>query len=240
MSPSSLRRRSQKEEAKGKDLLGRLVTLNDPSSPTSEAYRALRTSLFYSVVDEPPKVITVTSPGPREGKSTVCANLGVVLSQANKRVLLVDCDLRKPVLHRIFGLRNIHGIVTVLAGERIIPEVWNEPLEGLKVITSGPLPPNPAEVLGSRRFSEFLGTVREAFDYVLVDAPPALLVSDPIVIATQADGVLLVLDAQGTRKEAVRRSVRALEGVGADILGTVMNNVKASKASYYGYDYAKE
>jgi capsular exopolysaccharide synthesis family protein len=220
------------------DLAGRLVTVLNPYSPASEAYRSLRTNLLYSFVDDPPKVIVLTSPGPQEGKSTSCANLGVVLTQAGKNTLIVDCDLRKPVIHKLFGLRNIHGIVDVLAGERKVQDIWHEPVAGLKVVCVGSVPPNPAELLGSKRLSEFFATVRERFDYVLVDAPPVGLVSDPAILSTQGDGVLLVLDAQNTRKGSVRRSVRGLEAIGGKVLGTVMNNVKASGGDgYYQYGY---
>ncbi len=219
------------------DLSGRLVTLIDPTSVAAEAYRTLRTNLLYALVDNPPKVIVMTSPGPQEGKSTTCANLGIVLAQADKRTLILDCDLRKPVVHKVFGLRNIRGIVDVLVGQRRVEDVWQEPLLGLKVLPVGPLPPNPAELLSSRRFAEFIASVRKQFDYVLIDAPPIGLVSDPAVLATQGDGVLLVLDAQKTRKTALRESMRSLEAVGANVLGTVMNNIKKGKGGYYGYRY---
>ena len=224
---------------KSDDLSGRLVTIIDPTSVPSEAYRTLRTSLFYTLVDTPPKVIVLTSPGPREGKSTTCANLGLALAQADKKTLVVDCDLRKPVVHKVFGVRNMRGLVNVLAGEHSLQETYQEPLTpNLKVLTTGLMPPNPAELLGSRHFAEFLGETREAFDYVLMDAPPVQLVSDPVILASQGDGVLLIFDAQNTRKGAVRQSIRSLDAVGGNVLGTVMNNVKASKSGYYGgYTY---
>jgi receptor protein-tyrosine kinase len=234
---SKPKRRAQRKEMKSDDLSGRLVTIIDPTSVPSEAYRTLRTSLFYTLVDTPPKVIVLTSPGPREGKSTTCANLGVVLAQADKSTLIVDCDFRKPVIHKVFSLHNLFGIVNVLAEERGLERVLHNPLPGLNVVTVGPVPPNPAELLGSRRFAEFLGLARQEFDYVLVDVPPTQVVSDAAIVATQSDGVLLVLDAQNTRKSSFRQSVRGLEAVGANILGTVMNNVKASRGSYYHYGY---
>jgi receptor protein-tyrosine kinase len=232
--------RKKKDLGAQDDLSGRLVTILDPSGIAAEAYRTLRTNIFYSVADTPPKVIVMTSPGPQEGKSTTCANLGVVLAQADKGTLIVDCDLRKPVVHRVFGLRNVHGLMNVLTGERDLESVWQEPIKDLKVLTVGPMPLNPAEVLSSQRFAEFLENVRERFDYVLVDAPPVQLVSDPTIIATQGDAVLLVLDAQNTRKGAVRQAVRSMEAVGANVLGTVMNNVKLSRAGYYGYGYGQK
>ena len=231
-------RRQVGEKADTDELAGRLVTVLDPTSPGAEAYRTLRTNLLYAAVllDETSKVMVLTSPGPGEGKSTTCANLGVVLAQAGKEVLIVDCDFRKPVMHRFFGMRNLHGLVDVLVGERKLEEVGAEPVKGLKVIAVGHIPPNPTELLGSRRFSELLASFREEFDYVLVDAPPVGLVSDPAILATQGDGVLLVSDAQNTRKGSVRQAMRSLEVVGANVLGTAMNNVETSQRGYH-YDY---
>lgn len=210
-----------------------LVTFLDPEGLAAEAYRTLRTNLIYALVDDPPEVIVVTSPNPQEGKSTVCANLGVVLAQADRNTLILDCDLRRPSLHTIFGLRNVRGLVDVVAGGREPGGVWQEPLANLKLITSGPIPPNPTELLGSKRFSEFLSEIRREFDYVLLDAPPVGLVSDPSILASQGDGVLLVLDAQKTRKAALRQSRRSLEAVGAKVFGTVMSNVGGSTGGYY-------
>jgi len=227
------------ESLSAEKLAARLVTVTDPTSVASEAYRTLRTNLIYSLVDTPPKVIVLTSPGAGEGKSTTCANLGAALAQTGKEVLILDCDLRKPVIHKFFGLRNFQGVVDVLVGEHRLQEVWKEPVEGLKVVPVGPIPPNPSEILGSQRFVHFVSGVRQQFDYVLVDAPPVGLVSDPAIVATQGDGVLLVLDAQNTRKGSVRQAMRSLEAVGANVLGTVMNNVTASKGGYhYGYAYS--
>ncbi len=213
----------------------RLVTIADPDGNASEAYRTLRTSLLYSLVDNPPRVIMLSSPGPREGKSTTGSNLAVALAQAGKNTILLDCDLRRPVIQEVFQLRNIRGIVDVLANERPIEKVWHEAMENLKVVTTGAVPPNPAELLGSERFSDIIRALRERFDYVLIDAPPVQSVSDPAIIASQSDGVLLVLDAQNTRKRSVRRSVQTLEAVGGSVIGTVLNNVKASDVEYYGY-----
>lgn len=217
----------------------RLATILDPSGLASEAYRTLRTSLLYSVVDDPPKVIMTTSPGPTEGKSTTCANLGVVLAQADKTTLIIDGDLRKPSIHKLFNLRNFRGVADVLAGEHSLPEVWGEPLPNLKVIPAGPIPPNPAELLGSKRFAELIDKTRRQFDYVLIDSPPIKLVSDPLILSTHTDGVLLVLDSQKTRKGSLRESVRNLNAVGATVLGTVMNKAEKTRGGYYnqGYTY---
>lgn len=216
----------------------RLITYLEPSGMASEDYRTLRTSLLYSSVDKPPRIVVVTSPGPQEGKSTSCANLGVTLAQAGKSTLVIDCDFRRPAIHKIFGLRNFRGVVNVLAGDFGLQEVLQEPMPELKVATVGPLPHHPTELLSSMRFAELVDQVRREFDYVLIDTPPAGLVSDPIILASQADGVLLVLDARKTRKVSLRKTKRSLEAVGANILGTVMNNVKAAKGGLYSnYTY---
>jgi capsular exopolysaccharide synthesis family protein len=157
----------------------------------------------------------------------------VVLAQAGKNTLIMDCDLRKPDMHGVFGLRNLHGIANALVDETDLPEVWQEPLPGLKVVTAGPLVHIPAELLSSRRCAELIGQMRERFDYVLIDTSPIGVVSDPLILANQADGVLLVLDAGKTREWALRESMRGLETVGANLLGTVMNNAKDDQTRYY-------
>lgn len=213
-----------------------LVTVLKPDSAASEAYRILRTNLLYAHVDKPSKIIVLTSPGPSEGKSTTCANLGVVLAQAGKTVLIIDCDFRRPSIHKFFGLQNVYGVVDILIGERGLQEVSKEPVERLKVIPVGPILPNPAELLSSQRFSKFLASLRDEYDYVLVDASPTLLVADATIVAAQGDGVLLVIDAQNTRKGSVRKSMRSLEALGITVLGTVVNNAKSSPSGYGYYD----
>jgi len=197
----------------------------------------LRANLLYAFADHPPKVIVLTSPGSREGKSTACANLGVGLAQVENNVLILDCDLRSPAQHEVFGLRNLYGIVDVLAGERELQEVWQGPLPGLKMIAAGPIPLNPAELLSSSRFAELIGQVRERFDFVLIDSPPVGPTSDAAILSTRADGVLFVLDAQITPEWTVRRSLSSLHTVGANVLGTVMNNVDHTNYPYFGQTY---
>jgi capsular exopolysaccharide synthesis family protein len=226
------KRRARKEQVTD-DLSGQLVTVTSPDHAASEAYRTLRTNLLYAPVDTPPKVIVVTSPSLMEGKSITCANLGVVLAQADKSTLILDCDFRKPGIHKVFGLPNLLGVVDVLVGERSQQEIWQEPLPGLKVGTAGSIPPNPTELLGSSRVTELLEQVRQEFDYVLIDVPPMQLVSDPAILATQGDGVLLVINSLKTRRGSARQAMRSLEAVGAYVLGTVVNNVKVSKDDLY-------
>jgi capsular exopolysaccharide synthesis family protein len=229
--------RTQEKNDQG-DFYSSLVTIQDPYGAASEAYRMLRTNILYPFTDAPPKTIVVTSADIGEGKTTVCGNLGVALAQAGKSTLIADCDFRKPAMHKLFELRNIIGIMDVLVGERSIQEVYEEPVAGLQVATMGPIPPNPAEILGSQRFSGFLTSIREEFDYILIDTPPVGRVTDPAILATQGDGVILVVNAQNTHKDDVRRSVRSLQAVGAHVLGTVMNNVKVSRREYEYYSYS--
>lgn len=219
------------------NLSDELVTFHDPLDSASEAYRMLRTNLFYALIDEPPEVVVLTSARPGEGKSTTCANLGVTLAQAGRNVLLLDCDLRNPAQHRLFGIPNSPGLIDVLAGARSLQATWNAPLEKLKVVPAGHVPPNPSEILSSRRFVEFLTRVREEFDYVLLDTPPVCAVSDTAVVAKHGDGVLLVLDFQDSSKRPLRQALNILNGVGANVIGTVTNRVKASRDGGYGYGY---
>lgn len=216
----------------------RLVVLAEPEGAVAEAYRSIRTSLLYSSLDEPRMMVAVTSAGPYEGKSLTCANLAVVLAQAGKKVLLADCDLRRPSLHRVFGTGNTRGVVEIVAGEAEVADCMSEPLDGLKVIAAGHVPPNPSELLGTVRFSGFLKGVREEFDYVILDTPPIQPVSDAAVVAAQTDGVIFVIDAQNTRKISVRRGVRSIEAVGSRVIGTILNNVSPSETAYQDYFHA--
>jgi capsular exopolysaccharide synthesis family protein len=228
-----LQRQAQKDKVGGPSEA--LVTLLDPAGVGSEAYRSLRTNLLYAVADAPPTVILITSPASGDGKSITCANLAVVLAQAGKETLVIDGDLREPSLHRIFGVSNLEGAVDVLFGEHDLLEVCKEPFPGLKILSTGPIPPDPAELLSSDRFAELVGHTRRLFDYVLIDSPATESVTDPKVIATQADAVLLVLNAEGTSKASLRKAVRNLEAVGANVLGTVMNNAPKAKPAGYGH-----
>ena len=235
-----LKNRSRREEEANDHFSGHLVTVASPDNVASEAYRTLRTNLLYALEDGPSKVIVVTSPSPMEGKTITCANLGVVLAQTDKNALILDCDLRKPTLHKIFGLRNLRGVVDLLRGEHTLQEVWQQsPLLGMKIVTAGPIPPDPAELLYSRRFAQLLDQARQGFDYVLLDSPPTQLGSDPLILAAQGDGVLLVIDLQDTRKGSVRHSMRSLEAAGANLLGTVMNNVELSRGGYFDSRHAR-
>lgn len=213
-----------------------LVTLTMPRAPVSEAYRTLRTNLEFSSLDKPLKTIVVTSPGPDEGKSTTLANLAVTLAQAEKRVILVDCDLRRPSQHEIFGLTNEVGLTTMMVDEQAMkaPPLQATTVPSLSVLTTGPLPPNPSELVGSRRMGEIIAGLSEAADVVLFDAPPVIAVTDAAVLASRVDGVLLVIKAGGTKRDHAQKAKALLDKVSAHLVGAVLNNVKMD-TSYYRY-----
>jgi len=232
------RRHTQKDEVDA--LSEQLVTVLDPASVASEAYRSLRTTLLYAVANTPPTVILITSPGLMDGKSTTCANLGVVLAQAGKETLVIDGDLHRPSLHKIFGVPNVNGMVDVLSDEYDLSEICSEPFPGLKVLSSGPIPPIPTELLISGRLAPLIGQARQLFDYVLIDSPPTELVSDPMIIATQADAVVLVLNYEDPSKASMHRAVHDLEAVGANVVGTIINKAPKAETRRYGYnDYPR-
>ncbi len=218
-----------------------LVMLTMPRSPVSEAYRTLRTNLEFSSLDKPLKTIVVTSPGPEEGKSTTLANLAVTLAQADKRVVLVDCDLRRPSQHEIFGLSNEVGLTTMMVDEQAMkdPPLLDTGVSGLRLLPSGPLPPNPAELVGSRRMAEIIAGLSENADLVLFDAPPIIAVTDAAVLASRVDGVLLVIKAGGTKRDHAQKAKALLEKVSAHLVGAVLNNVKMDTSYYRYYDEHK-
>jgi capsular exopolysaccharide synthesis family protein len=218
-----------------------LVTLTNPRSPVSEAYRTLRTNLEFSSLDKPIKTMVVTSPGLGEGKSTTLANLAVTLAQAEKEVILVDCDLRRPSQHEIFGLSNGVGLTTMVVDDGAMkdPPLLDAGVAGLRVLPSGPLPPNPSELVGSRRMGEIINVLGERSDIVLFDAPPIVAVTDAAVLASRVDGVLLVIKAGATKRDHARRAKALLEKVNAHVLGVVLNNIKMD-TSYYSYYTEKQ
>jgi capsular exopolysaccharide synthesis family protein len=208
--------------------LDHLITVADPRSPVSEAYRTLRTNLDFSSLDKPIKTMLITSAGPEEGKSTVLANLAVTTAQAGGKVILVDCDLRRPTLHNIFNLKNDVGLTTMVVNDAAMesPPLQDTGVENLQLVSSGPLPPNPSELLGSRRMEEIIAAFLERADVVLFDAPPVVAVTDAAVLATKVDGVLLVINAGGTKRDYARAAKARLEKVNANLLGAVLNNVR--------------
>ncbi len=216
--------------------LHELITISEPRSPISEAYRTLRTNLDFASLDQALKTLVVTSAGVGEGKSTTLANLAVVSAQAGRRVVLVDADLRRPTLHKIFGLDNGTGLTTVMMEESSLasPPIRSTGIEGLSVLTSGPLPPNPAELMGSRRMEAVIAAVADGSDQVFFDTPPVVAVTDAAVLATKVDGVLLVVSAGKTRREYARTAVQRLEQINVRLVGTVLTNVQMG-TGFQGY-----
>jgi capsular exopolysaccharide synthesis family protein len=215
-----------------------LIVHEQPKSPIAEAYRTLRTNIQYAKVDGELKVLLFTSAGPGEGKSTVAANTAVALAQAGHRVVLVDCDLRKPVQHHVFSL-NKKGLTNCLVGESPASELLQDTeVANLRVLTSGPIPPNPAELLGSSRMGVALDALKQIADFVVIDCPPTIAVTDACVMSRRADGVILVLDADTVRPEMAQKAKELLENAQAPILGAILNRAEIeSEHSYYYYYY---
>lgn len=215
----------------------RLVVADEPVSFSAEAYRVLRTNLRYANPDAPLRRVLVTSAGPGEGKSTTLANLGVALAQSEQSVLLVDSDLRKPVLHTIFHQRASLGLSSYLAGDALFEAVViKTAIPNLALVPSGSTPPNPAELLASRRMREFLATAAEQYDLVLLDSAPVLAVADTCALVSLVDGVLLVIASGAVPEAAVRRAKQQVEAAQGRIVGAVLNRFNAKSNGYYpGY-----
>ena len=213
-----------------------LITLRDPRSPASEAYRTLRTNIQFSSLDKPLHTLLATSTSPDEGKSTTIANLAVAMAQSEQRVVLVDCDLRRPTLHTLFGMANDVGLTNLILSQDDAPlPLQTTEVPGLSLLTSGPLPPRPADILGSRRMEQVIARLRAEADVVLFDTPPVMAVSDAAVLATRVDGVLLVLQAHKTSRDRARQARLILEKVKANIVGVVLNNADVEQGyGYYG------
>lgn len=214
-----------------------LITLSDPRSPAAEAYRTLRTNLMFYSLDHPVSTLAVTSPVSGEGKSTVLANLAVTLAQGGHPAIIVDCDLRKPSQHELWGLRNDAGLTTMLLENTALENPALQPVgvDELRVLTSGPLPPNPADVIGSRRMDDVIAVLKSRAEYVLFDAPPALAVTDAALLGLKLDGLLLVLRAGSSRRDHAARTKEELARVKVPIIGTVLVNVPRDSAvtDYY-------
>jgi non-specific protein-tyrosine kinase len=218
----------------------RLASLLHPRSNAAEAYRTLRTNIEFASVDAPIRTLIVTSSIPGEGKTTTAANLAIVFAQAGRRVLLVDADLRKPGIHVLFDLPNAHGLTTLLRSDEVsldsIAQATEQ--EGLQILTTGPLPPNPAELLGSQRMRTVLDRLTGAGDLLIFDSPPLQAVTDSAILSSFVDGTLFVIDAGRSRRGAVRQGREALAKAGAKVLGAVLNRIptqaRSDYADYYG------
>jgi capsular exopolysaccharide synthesis family protein len=230
---------AMKGDSKRKELY-RLETLLNPRSPVAETYRALRSNIEFACVDNSLRTLLVTSALPKEGKTTTAGNLAIVFAQTGKRVLLVDADLRKPGVHSLFNLPNQHGLTTLFRDENAtiasVSQVTE--LDKLKVITSGALPPNPAELLGSKRWHAILERLKAEADLVIIDSPPLQAVTDPALLAAAVDGTVFVVHARKTRRGAIRQGFAALARSDGKILGVVMNRLKQREYDQYYYAYS--
>lgn len=218
-------------------LARQLITVANPKSIVSEQFKTIRTNINFSMPDRDLQTMVLTSSTPGEGKSTNSSNIAVVFAQSGKKVLLVDSDMRKPTTHHTFGLKNVSGLSTVLIRQNTVEEVTQKTeIEGLSLITSGPIPPNPAELLSSKTMDQFIETVKEKFDIIIFDAPPVLSVTDAQILSNKCEGTLLIINSGIAEKENVNKAKEMLLASKANIIGAVLNNYKIDKDHYY-YQY---
>lgn len=216
----------------------RLISLTNPQSSASEQFRAVRTSIQFSSVDTNIRSIVVTSPNPAEGKSTVASNLAIVFAQQGKRVLLIDSDLRLPTIHYTFHVENLVGLSNILTRQATLEKAVRTTMqENLWVLTSGPIPPNPSELLGSRGMSTLLEKAKIEYDLIIFDSPPVLAVTDAQLLSNSTDGVVLVINSGKTQKDSAKKAKGLLESANAKILGVVLNNKKEMENQYYYYGH---
>lgn len=211
------------------------VVERKPKSVVSEAYRTLRTNIQYSSFDKKIQTILVTSAEAAEGKSTVSGNLALAFAQNESRVIIVDCDLRKPSVHKNFKLSNLSGLSEVLIGKAELKDAIQNRNDHLDVLTSGKIPPNPSEMLSSSAMSNLIDKLKEEYDIVILDSAPIGAVTDSQILSTKVDGTILVTRAERTKRDVVIEAKSSLEKVGANILGCVLHAVENTKGKYYYY-----
>jgi len=211
-----------------------------PHSISAESYKSIRTSLKYSYVDKTIKSIVITSSVPGEGKSTIAGNLALCLSESGNKVLIIDCDLRRPSLHKKFRISNLKGITDCLIDKDNLKESIQEFTSDLSVISSGTIPPNPAEILGSKTFERFLKNIGSIYDYIILDTPPLLAVTDASILAGKADATIIVVKYGKTREKDINLAYKELKKVNANVVGSILNSCDMKRTdSYYKY-YPKE
>ncbi len=212
-----------------------LITITNPRSPVSEAYRTLRTNLSFYSLDHPIQTLVVTSPAPGEGKSTTIANLAVTMAQSGRRTILVDCDLRRPSLHELFDLEAEPGFTNIVLAENIGLPLQETGIENLRLLASGAKPPNPADLLGTSKVDQIIAQLQEEAEIVLFDAPPVVAVTDAAVIGAKVDGVLLVIQAGKTKRDHAERAKEMLEKAKVRIVGAALTNAPkdSSLGDYY-------
>jgi len=213
-----------------------LVAHSNPESPITEQYRLIRNNIHFSSVDTIIKSIVVTSAESGDGKSTTAANLAIVLAQNGKNVLLVDADLRKPTVHYAFSISNLNGITSVLTKDSSLDmAVTRCDIPNIDILTSGPIPPNPSELLDSQAMHLIMEKVKDCYDYIIYDSPPILAVTDSQTIASKCDGVVMVIGSGKTHKEQALKAKTLLEKAGSRIIGVVINGVEEKMTGYYGH-----
>lgn len=217
-----------------------LFIKENPSSLLAEKYRNLRTSIEYSSVDKKLQTIVITSGEKGEGKSTVSANLAYILAQGEKKVLIVDCDLRKPTVHKKFELSNQVGLTDVLVEKVDLDHAIQKLDYGVDILTAGRIPPNPAEIVGSKSVEKLFEHFKTIYDYIIIDTPPVGIVTDGVILAGKADGTIIVVRAHKTKDTNVIEVYNALKKVNANILGTVLNAVETPKDKYGYYGYSEK
>lgn len=215
-----------------------IISYNDPKSVISEQYRAIRTNIEYSNVDQNTKTILVTSSDKNEGKTTTVSNLAVSFANLNKKVLLIDCDLRNASIHKMFRLNNIYGLTDILAKDRAVDKcIQKTELENLYVLTAGSTPPNPAEILSSEKMKNLIEDLKNIYDYIFIDTPPIGLVTDAGVLSSFIDGVVLVVKSESVEKKYLEETKKKLDAVDARILGAILNSYKSEQKDYNYYSY---
>lgn len=215
----------------------KLITLTKPSSVISEQFKTIRTNIQFSIFDKEMKSIAVTSDMVGAGKSTVAANLAVTFSMQGKKVVLVDSDLRKPTIHRFFGLSNRNGLTTILTNRsiRLCNMIHHTDVDNLFVLTSGIIPPNPSELLASSRMDELLVELEKDFDLIIFDLPPVVAVTDAQIMASKVDGTIFVIRKENSTKDKIMESKLLLQRVNANVIGVVLNRIKVTED--FNYDY---
>ncbi len=211
------------------------IVEKEPKSIAAESYRTLRTNIQYSSFDNEYRVIVITSSEPGEGKSTTAGNLALCMAQGEKKVILIDCDLRKPSLHKKFKVSNLVGLSDVIVGKSDLTTATHRYNKNLVLLTSGKIPPNPSEMLSSKTMEKLLKALKESFDYIILDTPPVQAVTDSQILSTKADGTILVVKAEKTKKESVVNAINLLKKVNSNIIGTVLNEIDISRNKYYYY-----
>ena len=208
---------------------------DNPSSPIAEAYRKIATNIEFSNIDNEIKTIMITSAKQDEGKTTTICNLVMVMTELKKKILLIDLDLRKPAVHKTFKISNKQGLTDILINKDDYKSYLHNVYQGLDILTTGMIPANPTEIINSKALKELIKEMSKSYDYIFIDAPPVMLVSDPITISTYSDAVILAIEHGKTEKELAKKAVESLKQVNANIIGAVLNNIPVSKQSNYYY-----